>query len=319
MKKFKIADIELDNRYIQAPLAGYTSYASRKLAYKYGASLTYTEMISCNAINYKNNKTLEMLPYKKEDNKLALQLFGGETNHILEAVKYVDSNCVYDFLDFNFGCPVPKVIKQKAGSSYLTKQREDEMYHLLRKMVKISSRPVICKIRLGYKEFNYLDIAKLVEQAGVSMLAVHGRLQKEGFSGMVHYDMINQIKQNVNIPIVANGNIDFTNIDEVEKITNADAFMFGRSIMGYPRLFKNLIEKEDNLPITSKNRHDQFDDMLEHLNLLIQEKGEQQACMLFRGIACFYLKGLDQTKEIKPLLLKSKTKQEFIEILTKYR
>ena len=134
MKKFKIADIELKNRYVQAPLAGYTSYAMRKLAYDAGASLTYTEMISASGIYYRNEKTIEMLPSKKEEGLLAVQLFGGDEKVLLDAIDYLENNeFYYDFLDFNFGCPVEKVIKQQAGSKYLT--RPDAMYELLRKAV----------------------------------------------------------------------------------------------------------------------------------------------------------------------------------------
>lgn len=313
MKEFSIDGITIKNRYVQAPLAGYTSYAMRSLDYKYGCGLAYSEMISATAICYGNDKTLEMLPYKKEEGLLALQLFGGDINNVLQAIKYIDAHCEYDFLDFNFGCPVPKVIKQNAGSSFLT--RQEDMYLLVRKMVEICSHPVICKIRLGFKDFNYLSTSKLIQDAGAKAIAVHGRTQKEGFVGEVHYDMIGEIKKQLTIPVIANGNIDVDNIDLVEKITNADAFMFGRASMGYPKLFEDLINYENNLPIREKTKKEQARCMLEHLHLLIEEKGEKMACQLFRGIACFYLKGIDQAKELKTKLIKCSSLKEFEDIL----
>ncbi len=313
MKEFEIGGIKIKNRYIQAPIAGYTTYAARQLDYKYGCGLAYSEMISATAICYQNQKTLEMLPLKKENGLLALQLFGGDIDHVLKAIEYVDNHCEYDFLDFNFGCPVPKVIKQNAGSSFLL--REDEMYTLVREMVKKCSHPVVCKIRLGFKDFNYLTTSKLIQDAGAKAIAVHGRTQKEGFVGIVHYDMIGQIKDQLSIPVIANGNIDLSNIDQVEQITHADAFMFGRGAMGYPKLFEDLINHELNLPIKEKTKKEQAECMLNHLHLLIEEKGEHMACQLFRGMACFYLKGIDSAKELKTKLIKCNTQKDFDDIL----
>ena len=154
MNIFEIAGIKLSSVYVQAPLAGYTSYAMRSLAADNGCSLTYTEMISCNALVYESKKTKLMLPLHKEKVPVALQLFGGDKETVLQAIKIVEKEAYYDFLDFNIGCPVPKVYKQGAGSSWLN--REDELIDLLEAMCKISSKPVIVKIRLGI-DMNHLN------------------------------------------------------------------------------------------------------------------------------------------------------------------
>jgi len=314
MKELVIAGITIKNRYIQAPLAGYTTKAMRDLDYEYGCDFAYTEMNSCSAICHQSNRTLTMLPTKKEKGKLALQLFGGDLYDILKSIEYVENHAVYDFLDFNFGCPVPKVIKQGAGSSLLL--REDDMYNIAREMVIHSHKPVICKIRLGFKEFNYLKTTKLLEDAGVSMIAVHGRTQKEGFSGEVHYDAIAQIKKQVKIPVIANGGISLSNIDEVEKITQADGYMFGKESIGNPKLFEDLIKHEEQKDIRPFDKKEQFTNMLKHLNMLIEEKGEKLACQLFRGIACFYLKSIENSKELKIKIFSFTTKKEYLDLLT---
>ncbi len=314
MKEFEISNIKIKNQYVQAPLAGYTTYPMRALAFKYGCSLAYTEMVSCNAIAYHNKKTLEtMLPHKKENGLVALQLFGSSLEEILYSVKYVEEHAVFDFLDFNLGCPVSKVIKQHAGSYLLDHQ--DDLYNIFSKVTKLSSHPVLAKIRLGYKTFNHVSIAKTLEEAGVKGLAIHGRLQKEMFAGPVHYDLINEVKRNVNIPIIANGNITVDNIDEVRKITNADAFMFGRDAIGYPKLFEDLINKEEGKPIRPRNLKEQINLLIEHLKMLIEDEGEKNACLMMRSISSFYLKNLDDVKNIRMQLVRANTLQEYLDIL----
>ncbi len=319
MNIFEIAGIKLSSVYVQAPLAGYTSYAMRSLAADNGCSLTYTEMISCNALVYESKKTKLMLPLHKEKVPVALQLFGGDKETVLQAIKIVEKEAYYDFLDFNIGCPVPKVYKQGAGSSWLN--REDELIDLLEAMCKISSKPVIVKIRLGIdmNHLNYLSLVKRIEQAGVKAIAVHGRTRKEMFSGPVHYDMIREIKEAVNIPIIANGDISLDNIDEVKEITHADAYMIGRNAIGNPEMFKNLILKEEGKEIEQRSFSKQKMYILKHLSLLIEEmQSEKMACEVMRGIACFYLKGLDNMKQIKIKLVKCSSYQEYVDALEIY-
>mgnify|MGYP000493085757 FL=1 len=128
MKTLTIGTITLKNRYIMAPLAGYTNKSLRKMALRNGASLAYTEMISCNALLYKNKKTFDMLPKEDEGGRIALQLFGGDIEVISKAIKIVEENAKFDFLDFNMGCPVLKVMKQFSGSYWL--KRQDELKKL---------------------------------------------------------------------------------------------------------------------------------------------------------------------------------------------
>jgi tRNA-dihydrouridine synthase B len=316
MKELKIAGLSISNRYVQAPLAGYTTFAMRQMARKYGCGLTYTEMTSCSAISYANQKTFKMLPMVKEEGPLALQIFGGNEETIYQAVRYVNDHGIFDFLDFNLGCPAKKVLKQKAGSYWLSKP--EELYQMMRKVVSLSSHPVIVKIRLGYKEINGGLIASLLEQAGVKAIAVHGRTMKEGFVGPVHYDLIGQIKKNAKIPIIANGNISLDNIAEVESITSADGFMFGRGALGNPKIFEDLINREEGKAIRESSLEEQAKDIIQHLTLFIAEKGEERACIDMRSIASFYLKGMENAKNLKVQLVRASTFEEYKNILSAY-
>lgn len=313
VKTFSIAGIEMKNRYVQAPLAGYTTFAMRELAREYGAGLTYTEMTSSNALDYSSERTFDMLPKVKESGPLALQLFGADTNTMLKAVEYLNGHACYDFLDLNFGCPAKKVLRQKAGSYWL--KSPDDMYSLIRKIVEISSRPVIAKIRIGFDQINAPTVACLLKEAGIKALAIHGRTTHEGFSGPVHYDVIRQIKDQLDIPVIANGSISLDNIDEVEEITHADAFMFGREAMGNPKLFEDLINHEEKKEIRKKNMKEQLELIKRHLNMLCDEKGEKLACSLMRGISTFYLKGLGNAKSLKMQLVKCSVKEDYLNLL----
>ena len=313
MKTFTIAGYEMPSIYVQAPLAGYTAFAMREMDRRYGPILTYTEMTSSNALDYGSIRTEAMLPVKKEGGPLALQLFGGDKDTVYRAVSFLNDHAVYDFLDFNFGCPAKKVLRQKAGSYWL--KEPEEMYDLIRHIVILSSRPVIAKIRIGYKDINALLTAKLLEQAGVKAIAVHGRTTEEGFVGPVHYDVIRDVKKEVKIPVIANGSISLDNIKEVEALTGADAFMFGRESLGNPKLFEDLINQEEGKPLRKRDIKEQAQNILDHLQMLQEEKGEELACILMRGISAFYMKGFENVKQLKIKLVRSSSKEDYENIL----
>jgi len=315
MKKFEIGGITLKNRFIQAPLAGFTSKAMRKLAYECGASLTYTEMISATAIYYKNKKTIEMLPSKKEDGLLALQLFGGEIDKVKYAIEKIESLAEYDFLDFNLGCPVPKVLKQHAGSFWL--YREDELYELFKTMVDYSHHPVIIKSRIGYdnNHINILDVIKIAHSAGIKAVAIHGRTRAQMYSGNVNYDIINEAKNLQLLPIIANGDIGLNNFSNLDSKYNFDAYMIGREAIGNPLLFQNLCDLEEGKNINKTDLNDQIDLMKKHMFYLIEEYGENRAISVFRGIAPFYIRGFNYAAMFRSNLVKMKSLSDFNDIV----
>ena len=185
-------------------------------------------------------------------------------------------------------------------------------------MVKISSKPVIAKIRLGIdsNHLNYLSVAKRLEEAGIKMLVVHGRTRKEMFQGRVHYNLIKEIKDNLTIPVIANGDIGLDNIEEVKNITGADGYMIGRNAIGNPQIFTNLINLEEGKELVKKDYLTQEELILKHLRYLIDEMGdEKKASEVMRGIACFYLKGIENAKSVKMGLVKCSSYKEFEDCL----
>lgn len=315
MKKAYIGGFELKNRYIQAPLAGYTNRSMRELAYMCGASLTYTEMISCSAIFYHNKKTIEMIPTKKENGILALQIFDGDYEKIKSAITVLNDIGVFDILDFNMGCPVTKVIKQHAGSYWL--KRENELYDLLRMMVSTSIHPVTIKTRIGYdrENINIGEIIKIAHAAGISAVAIHGRTRNEFYLGSCDYQSIKFSTELGLLPIIASGDINLKNFEEVEKNIGCEAYMFGRSSLGNPLIFADLIKLENGETITKRDLIKQIEFMKKHFSLLKNEFGERGAVMQMRGISPFYLKGFNDMSRYKSALVRMNSEHEFLDII----
>ncbi|MFA6861132.1 MAG: tRNA-dihydrouridine synthase family protein [Bacilli bacterium] len=321
MKEFSIAGITLGNRYIQAPLAGFTDYSMRKMASDKGASLVYSEMESSEALVYNSKATIKdvqdtILDKKTEPNtKLALQIFGGKEEVVLKSIPLFEKYGQYDFLDFNCGCPVPKVLRQHAGSYWLN--RPDELIHLLKEMVKISSKPVILKIRIGFSSImDMVPLAKRIEETGVQAIAIHGRTKAEGFSGPVHYEVIKDIKDHLTIPVIANGDITEKNFTDILKLTGADALMIGQRAIGYPKVFEDMIRIEQGLKPLDTTLSKQVTDLKEHLNLIFSSKDEKQAADIMKGISVRYLKGFDNMRALRMDLVHSNSLTDYLKVLS---
>lgn len=320
MKTFQIAGTEIRSRYILAPLAGYTDYSLRKLASDNGAGLVYTEMESCESLYYNSKQTKKDLQDTHLDKetepgtKLALQIFGGKKDIILQSIPMFENLGEYDFLDFNCGCPVPKVIKQNAGSSWLT--RPDELVDLMRDVVRLSSKPVIIKIRIGFSQImDIVPLCKRLEEVGVKAIAVHGRTRSEMFSSPVHYDVIHDIKKNVGIPVIANGLIDSKNFQDVLNQTEADGVMIGQKAVGYPKIFENMCRIEEGLKENPDTLSRQIDDLKKQMNLLYQIKDEHQASGILRSVSVHYMKGFENIKKYRIALVHCETHQQYLDVL----
>lgn len=319
---FEIAGIPVKNRFVLAPLAGFTDYSLRKLSSDMGAGLVYTEMESCESLLHGSQATLEDLKNThrdrrdEKDTRLALQIFGGKAESILQSIPLFEKEAEYDFLDFNVGCPVPKVMRQRAGSYWLN--RLDELFSLLEKMVSISRKPVIVKIRIGFDEImDVRHVCRKMESCGVKAIAVHGRTRKEGFMSPVHYDIIRAIKESVSIPVIANGAIDERNFLDVLEETKADAVMIGQRAIGYPKVFQDMVRVEQGLAPIENTLKSQVDTLKEHLRLMFSCKEEKPASDIMRGISVRYLKGFGNIKETKLALVHCRSLDEYLSVLSR--
>lgn len=316
LKTFNIAGIELEDRYVQAPLAGFSTITMRNFAHRYGASLCYTEMISANALYYNSKDTLEMLEdTKRDEGKLALQLFGYEIDHIKKAIEIVEEKADYTFLDFNLGCPVPKVMRQNAGSHLLTDI--PYLYKLMREIVKKSSHPVVAKTRLGFSNpEDIIEIVKALESAGVKAIAIHGRTRSEYYTGKSHYDYIAKAKSIANVPIIANGDIVIDNAKEVFDITNADALMIGRNAVGNPLIFKDLIDIEEGKTPQKRTYIENLAILKEYIEYAYEfENDPHRISLALRSIAPAFLNGLPSIKKVRTMMVKCNSKEDYLNVI----
>lgn len=318
----KIGKFELKNKVIIAPLAGYTNYSYRKIMREFGASLCYTEMISAKGINFKNKRTLEMTKVEEDDHLVNMQLFGGTKEDLVKAAIYIDKYSDCDIIDINMGCPVKKVLKAKSGS-YLLKD-PDNIYEIVKAVVESVSKPVTVKIRLGQTKntINVLEVAKKIEKAGASAICIHGRTQSDLYKGKANYDYIKLVKEQVKIPVIANG--DIKSIEDAEYVldyTKCDAIMIGRSSIGNPWLIQNIVNHFEGKELFEPTDIERIQMVKKHYELLKNEMGAKLAILNLRSLFSRYLKGLD-VKEYKLRLMKITKEQEmndlFKEMEVKY-
>jgi|SRR3989338_2894271 len=301
---------KLNNKAILSPMEGVTDVAFRELCKKYGAALTYTEFTSGTAIVRNSRKSLEKIRTSVLEKPVAVQLFGKDFNDVVLAAKLVEKD--FDIIDINCGCPAWKVIKSGAGSEMLKKPKGIEK--LVRLLVKNIKKPITVKLRLGIDDnsINILEVAKICENAGASAIAVHGRTQKQGYSGKANWELIKQVKEIVKIPVIGNGDV-FTPEDFKEKLkfSKVDAIMIARGALGNPYIFKQI---NDYLKIGKYNKNpDKIKLFFEYLELAEKYK---ISFPQIKTHAVSFTKGLQSGAELRKKIMSCKDKDELVKVLS---
>ena len=318
---FKIGNVEIKNRVVLAPMAGVCNSAFRKIIKEMGAGLLYAEMVSDKALVYNNEKTKDMLYMTEDERPISQQIFGSDKESFVEAAKIIEESMHPDIIDINMGCPVPKVaVKSQAGSALL--KDPDKIYDIVKAVKEVVSVPVTVKIRSGWDKnsINAVLVAKTCEKAGASAIAVHPRTRSQGYSGKADWNIIKEVKDAVNIPVIGNGDI-LSAKDAKQMIdeTGCDAVMIGRGTLGNPYLIKQVVRYlEDGVLLPDQSPKERMETCLKHFNYLLEVKPEKVAILEMRTHAAWYLKGLPSGVKIKKILYELKTKEEFINTITEY-
>lgn len=293
---------KIEGKVILAPMAGITSSGYRKFMSKFGVSLLYTEMISDMGLIYGNQETLDYLNYEKLDAPLGVQLFGSDVDNLVKAAKIVKEKAPFvDFIDINMACPVNKVIKTGAGSSLLKDPKK--CGEIVRRIREETSLPVSAKIRLGIsdKNLNFQEVIDELIKGGVSFIALHARSAKQLYSGLPQFDVIKDLQERMSVPLIISGNI-YTYEDAIKamEITKAEYVMVARGGIGNPTLIKQINEYLSlGRVISTTSFEQQVDFCLELARDLIEEKGEEKAMRIFRGIGTKFFNGFPNTKRLK--------------------
>jgi tRNA-dihydrouridine synthase B len=281
-----LKNLSFDNPiYVLAPLAGYTDLPFRSVVKKFGADLTVSEMLSSNALVHGSEKTFHMLEKSPNEDPYSVQIAGADVNVVKEAVDILNQQEGIDIIDLNCGCPVPKVVGHGSGSSLLLNL--PLMGEIIRTIKDTSNKELTSvKIRLGFEKKNHIDIAKMVEDSGADLIAVHGRTRAGKFKAEVDYDAIKEIKEALSIPVIANGDIDsYDKAKWVLEHTGSDGVMIGRGAVGAPWIFHQL--RTGTKEIDNAIKHEII---MEHFDKMIEFYGNHGVPM-FRKHTHTYSKG----------------------------
>ena len=313
IKKLKIGDVELENNILLAPMAGITDLPFRIMAKKQGAGLVCTEMVSSKAIFYGDEKTKKLLNMDGEKRPIAVQIFGSDIESMVYAAKYVES--IADIIDINMGCPAPKVVKNGDGSKLLLNL--DLAEEIVKAVVDAVKKPVTVKFRKGWNNSNIVAVeaAKRFERAGAKAITIHGRTREDYYSGTCDLDIIKEVKQAVSIPVIGNGDVkDIKSAKKMFEYTGVDGIMVARASLGNPWIFKTIIEGTEYIP-TNEER---LNTILEHLELMIKEKGEYVAIREMRKHISGYTKNLPNSSKFREEMNKIEDKDNLITYITEY-
>ena len=315
MHKLKIGNVELENNLVLAPMAGVCDLPFRMLCKEQGAGLICMEMVSAKGIYYRNKNTEILLTAMPEERPVSLQLFGADPYIMSEMAKQIEER-PFDILDINMGCPVPKVVNNGEGSALM---KEPKLaYEIISAIVKAIKKPVSVKIRKGFDEahVNAVEIAKIAEAAGASAIAVHGRTREQYYSGKADWDIIRQVKENVAIPVIGNG--DIQNAQDVilrKEQTGCDGFMVGRAVQGNPWIFHQILhylETGEQLPKPGIEEVARM--VLRHAKSQIAFKGEVTGMREMRKHAAWYTSGYKNSAKLRGKINEVETYQQLEEL-----
>lgn len=300
MKKLTIGNVELTNPYILAPMAGVTDLPFRLLCREQGAGLLCMEMVSAKAIQYNNKNTKALLEIHPEEPPVSLQLFGSDPEVISEIAKQIEE-LPFSILDINMGCPVPKIVRNGEGSALMKQPKL--VYEIVSKTVKAIKKPVTVKIRKGFDDscINAVEIAKIIEDAGASAVAVHGRTREQYYSGKADWDIIRQVKEAVSIPVIGNGDVvSGASAIAMQKETGCDGIMIGRGAQGNPWIFSELLAYDRTGEMPARPTIEEIKEMIyRHARLQVKYKGEYLGIREMRKHVSWYTSGLPNSAKLR--------------------
>ena len=317
----RIGDFEFAYPVFLAPMAGVTDTPYRILAREMGCPLVYSEMVSDKGINYRNEHTLNMLKTEPEERPMAMQLFGAEADSVAKAAEYVASLGCADILDFNMGCPAPKVVKNHEGSAML--KNPENAYRVLKALVGAVDMPVTVKLRIGWDKdsINIMEMAQLAQEAGVAAIAIHGRTREQFYRDQADWQIIGRVRESLRIPVIANGDVrNVQDMIKIRQVTGCEAVMVGRAAQGNPWIFRQLTEYlRSGAVLPGPTMDERKEVIIRHLDMLLKFKGDYIGPREMRKHATWYTKGIKGSAELRCLFNQAVCRDDFVRILDKMK
>ena len=304
LKPIRIGQVETPNNVFLAPLAGYTNYPFRLLCQGYGAGLCFTEMVSAKGLKYGSENTKELLYTTQQERIKAVQIFGSEPDIMRRACES-EELALFDIVDINMGCPVPKIYKNGEGSALLENPALAEK--IVTECVK-SGKTITVKFRIGITQDKLItqEFAKRMEGAGASLITIHGRTKDKIYAGEVNFSEIEKAKTSVKIPVIANGGVfSLEDADQLMQKTGADGVMVARASLFDPQIFCALTQTQ------GESRLQMFEKQLKWTGQVFDERF---TTVFMRKMAAFYIKGVRGAAQAKDRLFKAQTPEEVLTI-----
>ena len=311
----RIGSIEIENPVALGPMAGVTDWAFRTVCAELGANLTVTEMVSSRALVYKDKKSAALLR-KNEGSVCGAQIFGNDPDIMAQGAVLALEISGCDFLDINMGCPMPKIANSGDGCGLM---RTPELAgQIVSAVVKAVDVPVTVKCRLGWDKgnINVLDFTKRMEDCGAAMVTVHGRTRSMLYSGVADWDTITKVKQQLSIPVIANGDIvDGKTAYDCRRRTGADGIMIGRATFGDPWIFTQARAALAGEPVPERPPlSERVDVAIRQFELALQDKGEHITCLEARKHFAWYLRGVSHSSYYKAQISSIQTMEDIYRI-----
>lgn len=302
-----------------APMAGITDAPFRKLVMNFGATSVITEMVSSESITRGNKKSYKRLIKFENTGEKIVQIFGCEPKAMGESAK-INVDLGATVININMGCPAKKIVNGNAGSALM--KNEDLACKIVEEVIRHVSVPVSVKMRLGWDHdnLNGVSLAKKFENLGVSMIMVHGRTRAQGYSGNANMKAIKDIKMSVNIPVICNGDINYSNCEQALNDSNCDGIMVGRAALGMPWLLSDILKKFSGCE-EQIHRYDKGEILgiiLEHFEENLSFYGKDAGIKNFRKHFCWYSKGISGASEFRSKINVIENKEEIIENLKRF-